>query len=105
MSHHTARHPKPLFCCLNNLTVRVKRVSNNDQGTVGSIILMHAASVNSMSHHSSSVKVVMLNYTETQQGVCGGEGESLEPVTQHAACLPGSFPPALIPDTVRACHR
>lgn len=76
-------------------------MSNNDQGTVGSIILMDAASVNSMSHRSSTVKVVMLYYTETQQGVCGGEGESLAPVTQHAVCLPGSFPPALIPDTVR----
>lgn len=33
--------------------------------------------------------------------MCGGEGESLAPVTQHVVCLPGSFPPALIPDAAR----
>lgn len=40
-------------------------MSNNHQGNVGSVILMDAASVNSVSHCSSMVKVVMLNYTET----------------------------------------
>lgn len=65
-----------------------------------------------MSHCSSMVKVVTLNYTETQERVgWGGEGEggeggegeggSLAPAAQHAAHLPGSFPPALIPDTAR----
>lgn len=33
---------------------------------------MDAVSANSVSHYSSTVKVVMLNYTETQEGVWGG---------------------------------
>lgn len=102
MSRYTALHLNQLFSsCLSNLTVRVKCVSNNDQGRVGSVILIDAASANSVSHCSSMVKVAVLNYTETQEGVCGGDGESLAPVTQHVVCLPGSFPPALIPDTAR----
>ena len=63
---------------------------------------MDAISVNSVSHCSSTMKVVMLNYTETKKG---RRGRCLPPVTNHTICLPGSFPPALIPDTARCRER
>lgn len=59
-----------------------------------------------VSHCSSTAKVVMLNYTENPgRGGVGLRGWELSACyTQHAVCLPGSFPPALIPDTAR-CQR
>lgn len=68
---------------------------------VGSVILLDA--VSELCESCSTVKVVMLNYTVPGRGGVGvaGEGGSSVPATQHAKCLPGSFPPALIPDTAR----
>lgn len=69
---------------------------------VGSVILMDAVAANNVSHCSSTVKVVMLNYTETHEGVA--EDGSSSPVKQRALRLPGSFQPALVPDAAR-CQR